>query len=419
MSYRISCLLILIALVGVCATTKEARAQAFGIELHNTLMPASGAMAGASIARPQDVQSALANPATLTQFRGTQFAFGGAWVEPTIRVDNDATLPIAGVDPYSAKSRRPGSALGNIAITQDLTACGLPMTFGLGLLTASGLGIDFRGIEESNGTSAELAALAIGPALGVRVTDRLSAGAALYFTPSTIDGPFSGISAAVPAYGLRGSLGVTYDVTECTTFGFHWWTSQRFQFNDAVLLPVGPFNPQDINLDFPDTYGFGIANNRLMDRRLLLAADFLLKRWSDAEFFGALWEDQFIFQLGAQYTADCGLRLRLGYAYAENITRDLAGLVVGGIVPPDALPGVQYIQAQFPAINEHRLTGGIGVKDALPGVDLDLFAGGMFNAQQAYGDTSASVASYWVGLGLTWRFGRGSCCPLPVPNDWN
>ena len=225
-----------------------------------------------------------------------------------------------------------------------------------------------------------------------------------------------GIGAAVPAYGLRGSLGVTYDVTECTTFGFHWWTSQRFQFNDAVIPPGPFFLPQDINMDFPDTYGIGIANDRLMDGKLLLAADFLIKRWSDAEFFDALWEDQFVFQLGAQYTADCGLRLRLGYVYAENITRDLTGGDVGGIIP---LAGIQYIQAQFPAINEHRLTGGVGIKDALPGVDLDLFAGGMFNAEQAYGDTSTSVASYWVGLGLTWRFGRGSCCCLPVPNDWN
>ena len=48
--------------------------QTFGIEPHNTLMPASGAMGGVSIARPQDLTSAInANPAALTQFKGTQF----------------------------------------------------------------------------------------------------------------------------------------------------------------------------------------------------------------------------------------------------------------------------------------------------------------------------------------------------------
>jgi long-chain fatty acid transport protein len=113
------------------------------------------------------------------------------------------------------------------------------------------------------------------------------------------------------------------------------------------------------------------------------------------------------------------VRFRAGYTYAENITRDIPGTDVGGIIPPNALAGVQYIQAQFPAINQHRISGGIGVRDVLPGVDIDLMAGGMFYASEAYGLTSASVASYWVGTGLTWRFGRGSCCPLPVPNDWN
>ncbi len=44
----------------------ESYAQGFGVELHNTLMPASGGMGGVSIASPQDLPSALhGNPATL------------------------------------------------------------------------------------------------------------------------------------------------------------------------------------------------------------------------------------------------------------------------------------------------------------------------------------------------------------------
>ena len=38
-------------LIGIMAT-QAADAQTFGIETHNTLMPASGGMGGASIARP-------------------------------------------------------------------------------------------------------------------------------------------------------------------------------------------------------------------------------------------------------------------------------------------------------------------------------------------------------------------------------
>ena len=79
---------------------------------------------------------------------------------------------------------------------------------------------------------------------------------------------------------------------------------------------------------------------------------------------------------------------------------------------------IQYLQSQFPAINEHRLSGGFGVRDFFPGVDIDLNAGGMFNTADQFGLSGASVESYWVAAGVTWRFGRGSCERLPVPNRW-
>ncbi len=73
--------------------------------------------------------------------------------------------------------------------------------------------------------------------------------------------------------------------------------------------------------------------------------------------------------------------------------------------------------ALFPNINEHRISGGIGLTDLLPGVDLDLFAGGAFRASQTFGSSTGSVESYWVGFGTTWRFGRGGC-HVRAPNCW-
>ena len=69
----------------------------------------------------------------------------------------------------------------------------------------------------------------------------------------------------------------------------------------------------------------------------------------------------------------------------------------------------RHVQALFPNINQHRISGGIGLTDILPGVNLDLFAGGMFGASQTFGSSTSSVESYWVGFGTTWRFGRGGC----------
>jgi hypothetical protein len=61
--------------------------------------------------------------------------------------------------------------------------------------------------------------------------------------------------------------------------------------------------------------------------------------------------------------------------------------------------------------DEDRISGGIGIKDLCPGVDVDLFAGGMFNETEHYGLTSASIESCWIGFGTTRRVAR---CRRPV-----
>jgi long-chain fatty acid transport protein len=93
-----------------------------------------------------------ANPATLTQFQGTQFLFGGGWAEPTYNVTHDGGV-LPGIGAYSAKSSTPGSAGGNIGVTQDFTALSLPATLGIGFISSAGGGADFRDVLASNGTS--------------------------------------------------------------------------------------------------------------------------------------------------------------------------------------------------------------------------------------------------------------------------
>ena len=118
-----------------------ANAQSFGVELNNTLMPASGGMAGTSIAAPQDLISGInANAATLTQFHGTQFTVGGAFAGSTFDLNQTGAAPAIGVTPFSAKSGTPGAAVPNIGVSQELNAFGLPVTLGLGLIGAAARG---------------------------------------------------------------------------------------------------------------------------------------------------------------------------------------------------------------------------------------------------------------------------------------
>jgi long-chain fatty acid transport protein len=205
---------------------------------------------------------------------------------------------------------------------------------------------------------------------------------------------------------------VNYELTPSRWFGFYYQTEQSFTFDDAIRLELGggAFSiEQDIKMDLPENIGFGIADKSLMDGRLLLAVDVLYKLWDDADLWRTLYDNQWVVQTGAQYSVG-RCRLRMGYAFAEDPLQHPPGVSAGGVTPPGAVAALEYVQGQLAITSQHRLTIGAGVVDVLPGVDFDLLAGGMFHDAEQLGPfTSTSIESYWVGAGITWRFGRGAC----------
>ena len=251
--------------------------------------------------------------------------------------------------------------------------------------------------------------LQFAPSVGVRLTDRLSVGSTLFIGDGYLDGPFVGTNSMTNAYALRGSVGLNYALTDATSLGIYYQSVQRFRFKDEVVL----FNStvsRDVHLALPQQVGIGLANTSLVDGRLLLAADVLFLDWSSAALFRNIYRPQWVLQLGTQYRLNSRTRLRLGYAYAENPINPNVGTSVAGIPVPGGIPAVNYLEAQFAVINQHRLTAGVGIVDVLPGLDFDAFAGGMFEASQQLGNfTNVSPESYWIGVGFTWRFDRGRC----------
>lgn len=409
--------LIVCALVSACVSYQSsALAQTFGIELHNNAMPASGGMGGASVSRPQDLQSAIAgNPATLRQFQGTQFSFGGAWADVNYNITQNSSLPLLGVTPYSATSSTPGGLLGNIGLTQDLDSMGLPATLGLGLITNAGAGVNFRAAPESNGTAAHYLSLDIVSGVGISLTDNLTFGGSASLGTSYLDGPFTDFAGMTVAYGFRGAVGANYFLSKNTSVGAHWQSKKNLEFDDAFLLPIAG-TAQDVNFDHPSNVVFGLANSGLMGGRLLLASDIVFKHHSNADLLQAIYQDQWCFQFGSQYLVTPRARLRMGYVYAQNPMKTAQLESIGGVVLPDGVPAVRYVQAQFAAITEHRITCGIGIQNIRPGIDLDLFAGYGFDTDDQFADTSVSLeGNYWLGFGTTWRFG-GRCNSNCSPN---
>ena len=258
----------------VAAHAGLARGQGYGSDLQNVMAPASGGMAGVSTARPQDVPSAIfGNPATLAQLEGTQFTMGGGWVEGYPTVTN--TDPRFG-GPFGNVTDR-GAAATEIGVTQDLRPLGLAGTLGIGLAGISGGGAEYRGEAPGtilNNESGEYLVLGINLGAGFQVTDRLSVGATITlgtgFEQLGFVGPVLN-SAMVNAYALRGTVGVNYDLNDCTTVGFYYQSKMSFTFEDAVSVTGFP-NYRNVNIAQPTTFGWGIANRSLMDGNLLLAA---------------------------------------------------------------------------------------------------------------------------------------------------
>ena len=131
----------------------------------------------------------------------------------------------------------------------------------------------------------------------------------------------------------------------------------------------------------------------------MVAVDLLYKMWDEADLFDAVYDNQWVVQLGTQYTLG-RIRLRAGYAWAENPIDPTPGSDIGGVIQPGDLRAVRYTQGLLAVTCPHRISAGIGVVDVLPGIDMDLMAGGMFGDTEQLGDfTVTSIESYWIGLG--------------------
>jgi long-chain fatty acid transport protein len=391
----------------VLGSNYVARGQGYGSDTQNVLTPAAGGMAGVSLAEPQDVPAAIfGNPATLTQFRGTQFTIGGAWVEGYPTVTNNGSLN-SGV-PFDVTSRTQGFACPAIGVIQDLRPVGVPGAFGLGFSSLSGLGAEYRGRAPNgsalNNVSNEYTVLGVNAGAAVELGDRLSVGAALTlgnaFEQLGFTGPLVS-TAMVNAYGLRGNFGLDYALNPSNTVGVSYQTRLDFAFPDAVRFANAY---HDLYVSQPETIGLGWANRSLMDGNLLLAADVYYKLWQDVPLWEDIYVNQWAFAFGAQLTRG-KLKYRLGYSYNTSPIDHSVGSNLDGF--PVGKDAVQLFQAASTAIiNQHRITAGVGRQGFLiPTLDLDLFAGGLFSARDEFGDSAASVAAYYIGVGLTWRYG--------------
>ncbi|MDZ7754211.1 MAG: hypothetical protein U5S82_21885 [Gammaproteobacteria bacterium] len=417
---------LVLAMISAMSVTSNAWAGPHGFDLHNTIMPASQAMAGTSHARPQDLPSAIfGNPATLTQYDGgTRFTFGASFYMPQVVIDHDGT--VNGGFPFREKSGTDVFPVPIVGVAQDLQGLGIPAVLGLGVTATSGVGATFVDDPKSLGAGAEFIVFGVNAGAGFPITENLSLGAMATISFAQIDAGLSSTSKETHDLGLRLTAGLTYDIGN-TTIGLWGQTEQKHNFDNLFQTGVdGDGFPTFSNqkIEQPWNVGISIANSDLLNGDLLVAFDYIHKAYGDAAFWQDVWEDQDVFSLGLQWNP--GKRnwvWRAGVGFAEDpnrsdasklgdLTQVVAGPAGGGnpllanVVPINTVT-VPFLQAtQTVIIYEWRAGLGFGYRNFLmPGLDVDVGLGWEFAESRTFGGhTEADTWSKHLGAALTWNF---------------
>ena len=397
-----------------------AQATTYGTDVNNSSMPATGGMAGASVARTVEGAAAVfGNPANLTQYKeGTTFTFGATFLDPKIKVDHDGSTTGTA---WSGSSNADKYLIPTIAVTQGMGGLGLEnLVLGLGL-SATGAGSDFRDVPGSLGANGEVIIFMANVGAAYQVTDNLSLGFMGTIGNGYAQASLNSDSSSAHNYGLRATLGATYDMG-ATSFGAYYRSPLKITYEDyisngGVATSPGKDTFWSDAWQQPQEFAVGIANNSLMGGDLQINADIIHKDYSSADFYKDFFRDQTVFALGAQLTTGKA-QWRLGYSHARSPLKDIKnpaaligignnftiGAPGGGQIPVSGTV-VQYFQAtNAGAIWEDSFTAGFGYQ-LLPMLRVDTHAAFAPSEKDNVGPANKVEASNWqVGVGFTWAF---------------
>jgi long-chain fatty acid transport protein len=337
---------------------------------------------------PQEASAAVfGNPATLTQFKGTTFNFGAAYLG--VNTENTQTSA-AGSNKVKSKAR--DYLAPDFGLTIDL---GGGRVFGLGLEVDAGLGADYRNAPLSlvgvAGAATlpllvELVSFNANLGLAQKITPELSVGAALTvgfglaqlgtagITSGIPLGDFGGTTSSVHAFGSGVSLGATYALSPDVLLSAAYKSKLRYEFKDILHTSVGGVGFQSMAIEQPAELVMGAAWGK--GGPLLLETDLVWKNWSKASTYKDVWKDQWLLAVGGQYSTG-PWKLRAGYHYSSDIMRanpnnTLGGLVGLGTVPlGSAADGaglgevardvIRIVQTSLlPVVTKHTLSAGFG-----------------------------------------------------------
>jgi long-chain fatty acid transport protein len=336
--------------------------------------PVQRAMGGIGVGVTLDAASVLTNPAGMSELP-QRIDFGATYFSPSVDYNATGAMPGMiikndGVTIHSDRGASPVPAFGLILDISD------DFKFGLGAYGISGMGVDYPENLYFGTTYTSYSQMRFAPGVSYRIMKGLSVGAVLNVMYATMEfdaaytmGQRAHMGAS--SFGIGGTLGVKYSPFDMISIGAAFEIMsffQDFRFNvngTSVPDPMGgdptPFNSgvDKIKFNQPSVATIGLSAKPI--EGLTVGMDFELILWSETngkklpkytqsqpytQPWNMSWSNQFVLKAGVQYQIIPMLAVRAGYNW--------------GKMPLS--PSRAFENIAFPAVAEHHITFGAGVK---------------------------------------------------------
>ncbi|MCW9048544.1 MAG: outer membrane protein transport protein [Gammaproteobacteria bacterium] len=346
----------------------------------------SRSMGGTGVAHFSGAESALKNPALLSQQKGIEVMFGGTYFAPDVQVTKNGSP-----EDLTATSDADKNMIPEVAIAHEL---GDGWVVGVGMFGSAGMGTDWRdsapmtdpatGQVGLYGMRSNLLLLKFAVPFAYS-QDNWSVGIAPVLQYGALDLAFTtsntdqfGLLNTPPTkqigqgssydFGMGFDLGFSFNIPSSgITLGLVYESSIEMTYDHQISNSAAAFgygqpgalaNFTD-DLEQPAHIAAGIDwQNDMMS----VTFDIKNIMWGDAkgyEDFG--WENQTVYALGVEYLLDDKLALRFGYNYGKNPienSTDTTPVFTGGPTNGDVLNTFNHVM--FPAITEQHFTAGFG-----------------------------------------------------------
>lgn len=339
---------------GVALLGGALAAQAAGLWLYERGTPDNMTAVAGRAAAALDASTAASNPAGMTQLATQEMVLGLQPMYMDYQFDPSDATTIKGDDGDQAGGLTPA---GGFYMVRPLTD---RLRLGFSNFSSYGAAQDFGGDFVGRYTimNAELLTMTVGPALGYRVNDWLSVGAAAYVTYAALEQDM-----AVPTplaagdgkatledetFGYCGSLGVLFHPCKSSRIGVAYTTETKLRFEDVLsaqglgadeewFLGQRPLGGGEMDLDMTIPQGIMTSLYQDLNERWAIVANL---GWQDTSEAGEMdvdieapamstettmtrhFHDTYHLALGARYRINPKLTWGFGVAYDTSPVDD-------------------------------------------------------------------------------------------------